>query len=313
MATVPAPQPVAPAPPPDPGDPDLYGPQGRSAWLDVDWRRHQRWITVEDRPVNVIELGQGPPLVFVHGLAGSWQNWLEQLPAFAERHRVIAMDLPGFGHSPMPAKQITIPGYARTLDALCQALEIDAAAFVGNSMGGFISAELAISFPQRVERLVLVSAAGLSIENQRSERGLAAMRRAENVLAFYTGWIATHSDAVTRRSRLRRAVLWGVARHPDRLPGPLAAEQIRGSGKPGFIDALDALSSYPIRSRLGEIGCPTLVVWGTHDRLVPVRDAHEFEELIPNARKVILEDTGHVAMLERPARFNAELERFLTD
>jgi pimeloyl-ACP methyl ester carboxylesterase len=263
--------------------------------------------------MNVIELGQGPPLVFVHGLAGSWQNWLEQLPAFAESHRVIAMDLPGFGHSPMPAQRITIPGYGRTLDALCQAVAIEGATFVGNSMGGFISAELAISHPQRVERLVLVSAAGLTIESQRSEPGLAALRRLENVLAFYTGWIATHSDAVTRRSRLRRAVLGMVARHPDQLPGPLAAEQIRGSGKPGFIDALDALTSYPIRARLSEIRCPTLIVWGTDDRLVPVRDAHDFEALVPNARKVIFADTGHVPMLERPARFNAELERFLAE
>ena len=175
MATAPAPQPVAPAPPPDAPQRDAYGPQGRSAWLDFDWRRHQRWVTVEDRPVNVIELGEGPPLVFVHGLAGSWQNWLEQLPAFAERHRVIVMDLPGFGHSPMPVKSISIPGYAQTLEGLCQALGVDGATFVGNSMGGFVSAELAISYPQRVERLVLVSAAGLSVENQRSEPGLAVL------------------------------------------------------------------------------------------------------------------------------------------
>jgi pimeloyl-ACP methyl ester carboxylesterase len=112
---------------------------------------------------------------------------------------------------------------------------------------------------------------------------------------------------------LRRAVLALVAAHPERLPAPLAAEQIRGSGKPGFIDAVDALTSYPIRDRLGEIACPTLVVWGDRDRLVPVGDALEFERLIPNARKVIFEDTGHVAMLERPARFNAVLEDFLAD
>ena len=157
---------------------DGYGPSGRSAWLDVDWRQHQRWMRLHERPVNVIELGAGPPVVFVHGLSGSWQNWLEQLPVFADRHRVIALDLPGFGHSEMPAERISIAGYARVLDALCDALDIDSAALVGNSMGGFISAELAIAYPQRVERLVLVSAAGLTVENQRSDRGLAALRRA---------------------------------------------------------------------------------------------------------------------------------------
>ena len=71
---------------------------------------------------------------------------------------------------------------------------------------------------------------------------------------------------------------------------------------PASSPALDALTDYPIRDRLSEIECPTLIVWGDEDRLVPVRDADEFGELIPNARKVVWPDTGHVAMLERPAR-----------
>jgi pimeloyl-ACP methyl ester carboxylesterase len=292
---------------------DPASPSARSVWMDIDWREHQRWLSVEGRQMNVIELGEGPPIVFVHGLGGAWQNWLEQLPRFAEHHRCIAVDLPGFGHSQMPAKKISISGYGRSLDALCDQLNIDAACFVGNSMGGFVSAELAIAFPQRVERLVLVSAAGLSIEHQRNERALAAMRRLNNVLTFYTGWIASRSDLVTRRSRVRKATLGLVARHPERLHPALAAEQLRGSGKPGFIDALDALTDYPIRDRLPDIACPALIVWGTDDRLVPLADASQFERLIPDSRKLIFEDTGHVPMLERPDAFNHALEQFLSD
>src|SRR5205085_6447300 len=86
----------------EPLDPGDYGPSGRSPWLDVDWREHQRWVTIDGRRVNVIELGSGPPVVFIHGLSGSWQNWLEQLPVFARGHRVITFDLPGFGASQMP-------------------------------------------------------------------------------------------------------------------------------------------------------------------------------------------------------------------
>ena len=305
MATTSAPQPKIHHP--------AYGPQGRSAWLDIDWRTHQRWVEVSGRPMNVIELGEGPPLVFVHGLAGSWQNWLEQLPEFAADHRVIAVDLPGFGHSPMPREQISINGYARLLEELCDALEIEAAAWVGNSLGGFISAELAICSPQRVEQLVLVSAAGISTENVREARAIPLMRRIEFLLGFYTASVAARSEHVARRRRLRQATLWAVARHPERLPAPLAAEQLRGSGKPGFIDAFAALSSYPIRDRLSKIACPTLIVWGDSDRLVPTRDADVFEQLIENSRKLIYEDTGHVAMLERPARFNADLREFLAE
>jgi pimeloyl-ACP methyl ester carboxylesterase len=293
-----------------PGD---YGPVGRSPWLDVDWREHQRWVTVAGRQVNVIELGSGPPIVFIHGLSGSWQNWLEQLPVFAREHRVITFDLPGFGASEMPAQKITISGYGRFVDALLDELEVGSAAIVGNSMGGFIGMELAIRFPERAERLVLVSAAGLSIEYLRNERALAVLGTLENRLAAYSGWLASRSDALARRPGARRLIFGIVAHRPDRLPGPLVAEQVRGSGKPGFLPALDALTDYPIRDRLGEIACPTLIVWGSEDKLVPARDADEFARLILNSRKVVWPETGHVAMLERPAAFNALLEAFLAE
>jgi len=279
----------------------------------VDWQAHQRWVTIHGRRANVIELGSGPPVVFIHGLSGSWQNWLEQLPVFARDHRVIAFDLPGFGSSEMPEDKVSIPGYGRWVDALFAELGVDAAAVVGNSMGGFIGAEVAIQFPQRVERLVLISAAGLTIENQIPGAILSALRLVNTQLGGYTGWLASRSEALTRRPRSRELIFKIVAESPSKLPAPLVAEQIRGSGKPGFVPALDALTKYPIRDRLGEIACPTLIVWGTNDKLVPARDADEFERLIPNSRKVVWSDTGHVAMLERPAAFNRLLAAFLAE
>jgi pimeloyl-ACP methyl ester carboxylesterase len=307
---------------------------GRSEWMDVDWRTHQRWLVIDGQPVNTIELGPEraagatgeadahQPLVFVHGLSGSWPNWLEQLPVFAAERRVVTLDLPGFGHSPMPAGQhlpgtgISISGYARLLDRLLGELGINAAAVVGNSMGGFIAAELAIAFPQRVERLVLVSAAGISTTAQAQPgtvRVVPALRRLERVLAMSGAWVASKSDTVARRARLREALLNIVVRHPDRLPPALAAEQLRGAGKPGFLQGLQAVLDYDIRERLPEIACPTLIVWGAGDRLITVKDADVFAELIPNSRKVVFADTGHMAMLERPAEFNELLEGFLVE
>jgi pimeloyl-ACP methyl ester carboxylesterase len=287
--------------------------------LDVDWREHQRWIPVDGRPVNVIELGgerseANQPLVFVHGLSGSWPNWLEQLPVFAAERRVVALDLPGFGRSPMPAGDISMSGYARLLDRLFDELRIDAAAVVGNSMGGFIGAELAISFPQRVERLVLVSAAGLSTYNDpRTVRAMPTLRRLQRITAASAAWVASKSDTVAQRPRLRGAALKLVMAHPDRLPAALAAEQMRGAGTPGFLQGLEAVIEYDVRERLPEIACPTLIVWGDRDRLIPVADADVFAELIPDSRKVIFEDTGHMAMLERPAAFNELLRDFLSE
>jgi pimeloyl-ACP methyl ester carboxylesterase len=294
--------------------PNAYGPSGRSPWLDVDWREHQRWVSVAGQPVNTIDLGDhdAPALVFVHGLSGSWPNWLEQLPVFADDHRVIALDLPGFGHSPMPHERITISGYARLLDGLLDELGIDAATVVGNSMGGFVSAELAIAFPERVERLVLVSPAGLSTyRHPRGTRALGALARGERIVAAYTAWLASKSELVTKRAFLRNATLGLVTAHPGRLPAALAAEQLRGAGKPGFIQALEANLDYDFRDRLPEIACPTLIVWGDRDRVITVRDAAVYAELIPGSRKVVYEDTGHMAQIERPDAFNSLLREFL--
>jgi pimeloyl-ACP methyl ester carboxylesterase len=288
---------------------DCYGTPGRAAWLDVDWPAHQRWLRIDDRDVNVVEIGSGPPLLFVHGLSGCWQNWLENLPHFARTHRCVAVDLPGFGASEMPREPISIAGYARFLDQLCGLLRIDAAAVVGNSMGGFVAAELAISAPQRVERLALVSSAGITAESLNSDRVLAGAR----AVAGTADWAATRHEAFARRPALRRLALSLVVRYPHRLSAPLALELMKGSGKPGFIPAMAAIMQHPISERLPQIACPTLIVWGANDRVIPRRDAKVFERLIPNSRKVIFSDTGHVAMLERPARFNALLEEFLAE
>jgi pimeloyl-ACP methyl ester carboxylesterase len=296
-----------------PSVPGPYGPTGRSAWMDVDWRAHRRFVDVDGRRVNVVEIGDdhGPPVVFVHGLAGSWQNWLENIPHFAAAgHRVIAFDLPGFGMSDEPPGKISIPGYGRLVDTLLDRLGVGPAVLVGNSMGGFIAAEVAIQYPARVRRLVLVSAAGLTVEYQRNERALGALRYGRRLLMAWGGFVGSRSEAIARRPRARRMLMRLVVHDADRLPAPLIAEQFRGAGNPGFVDALDALTDYPIRARLAEIGCPTLIVWGTEDKLVPVRDAAEFERLIPDARKVVWAQTGHVPMIERPAAFNAVVEEF---
>ncbi len=315
-----------------PSPPDLhhvYGPQGRSPWLDVDWRTHQHWTIIDDTPINVIELGEGPALVFVHGLSGSWPNWLEQLPVFADGrngdsgqrpvspgfgHRVIALDLPGFGRTPMPPSgEVSIAGYADLLDALLEQLGVESAAVVGNSMGGFIAAELAIRHPGRVERLVLVSPAGISThQDPRLERYLPWLRRMERLAAVYGGWVASHADAVTRRPVLRNAFFGMIVPHPRRLPAALVAEQLRGAGKPGLIAAAQAITDYDLRPHLERIACPTMVVWGDRDRVITRRDLEVFAELIPGARKVMYEDTGHMSQLERPAEFNALLAEFLS-
>src|SRR5687768_4574779 len=198
-------------------------------WTEITWREHLKWVEVEGAPANVLDVGSGPPLVFVHGLSGCWQNWLLNIPEFMDSHRVIAVDLPGFGASPMPRGKISIANYGRWLDSLFDALDVEAAAVVGNSMGGFIAAETAIKFPHRVERLVLVAAAGLSIESQRNDGILRVLEVTENVSQFVMARVLSKSDALVRRPRGRKALMWFAAAHPDEMDPRVVKEQMSGA------------------------------------------------------------------------------------
>jgi pimeloyl-ACP methyl ester carboxylesterase len=290
--------------------PDGYGPDGRSEWLDIDWRRHLRSCTVNGTRVSYVEMGEGPPLVFVHGLAGCWQNWLENIPYFARSHRVIAIDLPGFGESELPQEDISMPGYGRFVDTFLGEIGVERASIVGNSMGGFIAAEVAVSHPARVDKLALVSAAG--VMTVRTGELTVAKRLARSFNAGSTRVLARRQSLVRRRG-LRRLILYGIVRYPELLQPELVYEIASGGGKPGFLDAFKAILDYDFRDRLPEIERPTLIVWGRDDRIVPVGGAYRYEQLIPGARRMIFEDTGHVPMIERPALFNRVLEDFLAE
>ena len=292
-----------------PGPDDTYADGDDATWMSVDWPSMTRRVTVEGREVNVVDTGgEGlPVMVFVHGLSGTWQNWLLNIPAFMGSHRVIAPDLPGFGESPMPREKISIKGYARILDGLLDELGADSAVLVGNSMGGFVAAELALSFSKRVERLVLVSAAGLSIEEVRRQPLLVGAR----VWAGTATWLGARGRSVVTRPRARRIGLQLIVRYPERLSPQLTYELTRGAGTHGFVPALEALTSYGFRDQLSRIEVPTLVVWGRNDMLVPRGDARDYVSLIgDNARREMFDDTGHLTMVERPSRFNRLLAAF---
>src|SRR3954447_2339567 len=164
-------QPLPAFPGTDYGNPD-------PEWLRIDWRGHPPKVGPPGAgAVNYVESGEGEPIIFIHGIAGCWRNWLENLPYFGRTHRAIALDLPGFGDSPMPSWEISMANYGRLIHDFCERLGIDqVAALVGNSMGGFISTEAVIEEPERFDRLVLISAAGISFAEWQSQHAQMAGR-----------------------------------------------------------------------------------------------------------------------------------------
>ena len=265
----------------------------------------------QDRWMNLVDIGEGPVVLMIHGLSGCWQNWLENIPFFARDHRVIAVDLPGFGESEMPVEKISISQLRRH--------DRRAARRARDRPAGAPRRQLDGRLHRRRARDPLPGAhrAARARRGRRPQRREHPHRSARRACATAPRTSPSSTSAGSRRARrpsrarprLRSAVLLLVVAHPDRLPPALTFEQVKGSGKDGFNDALEALCNYPIRERLPEIECPTFIVWGDKDRLVPLKDASVFEELIADSRKVIYKDTGHLTMLERPARFNATSTR----
>ena len=248
---------------------DDYGVTDGPDWRSIDWVAELKQIDLLGTRVNYVDLGeQGDhrPIVFIHGLSGQWQNWLENIPRFAQGRRVVALDLPGFGLSPMPSEDISISYYGKVVAELCDRLGLAPAVLVGNSMGGYVAAEVAIARPDVAERLMLVAAAGIS----QMDIARSPARAFARTVALLGASNTAQLRFVAARPRLRHWILSIVARHPSRLKSDLLLEGLmKGSGKPGFEQALMACIDYDYRDRLPDIGCPTLIIWGATTRSSP--------------------------------------------
>ena len=289
---------------------DDYGVRDEPDWTTIDWREHVRQAEIGGQRVNYADLGSGdaPPAVFVHGISGNWQNWLENIPRFAQERRVVALDLPGFGESDDLAGEPTMSGLGRAVEGLCDHLGLGRIALIGNSMGGFVAAETTIAFPERVERLVLCSSAGITTSELRREPVIAWGR----AVSMGGARSAAEVRMAILRPRLRHLIFSLIARHPSRLPADILFEISKGAGRDAFMPTLRAILDYDFRDRLPEIRCPTLIVWGAKDAIVPQEDAYVYERLIPGTQPVeMMQDTGHVPMIERPRTFNDRVLEFL--
>lgn len=287
----------------DYGDPD-------PEWLKIDWREHLHQVDLPGaEAVNYAEIGEGEPILFIHGIAGCWRNFLENLPYFGRSYRAIALDLPGFGDSPMPSWEITMANYGRLIHDFCERLGIDrVAALVGNSMGGFIATEAVIQDPDRFDRLVLISAAGVSFAEWQGRPLDAAARIFKAAIPMMSG----ERRSYWTRPRGRKLAFGRIFRNPNGLRPELLAEQVRpGLQAPAFSGALTAIFGYDTRERLPEIEIPTLITWGLDDQVVPLEGALGYHRLIPKSRLELFERTGHLPQLERPGRWNPLVEGFI--
>ena len=253
--------------------------------------------TVFGQKIHYVEAGSGPTVILLHGLGGSSEVWQFNLTALAEKYHVVVPDQIGFGKSDKPLVNYRIRTYVDFLDQFCKQLKIERASLVGNSMGGWIATAFTAAFPDRVDKLVLVDAAGYAPPKDIDTRTFYALnpttREGTRVLlgkVFYNKLFQT--DAAVEQaiaSRLAAGDGYTINRITESI--------IRGED---FLD--DAVKT---------IKRPTLIIWGRQDGLVPLAEGEHFNKDIAGSKLVVIDQCGHMPQIEKPAEFNAAVLKFL--
>jgi pimeloyl-ACP methyl ester carboxylesterase len=265
-----------------------------------------RFLTVGGHRLRYVRAGRGPAVVLVHGFASSLYTWKDVLPALVPDHDVVALDLPGFGGSERPA-DLSFPELPEAVLGLMDELGIARAALVGNSMGGAVAALVAADQPSRITALVLIDAAGFNLGPGEAP---AMVRLAMSPVG----------SLMTRLPFKRLAVeqsLRQVFHDHAHVTDERVAEYVDGLQRPGALASIGSLGRSLgerggiVRELLPRIQAPTLVVWGREDRWIPVAHADLFVNAIAGARKVVLDDCGHMPQAEEPEAVGGLLREFL--
>ena len=249
--------------------------------------------------------GKGVPLVMIQGFAGNHQAWFFQAPVFKKYYRVIIFDNRGIGKSDKSSEPYTIKTMAEDVIGLMDYLNIDKAHVLGLSLGGMVAQEIAISYPERVSKLVLGSTfAGGEINDVHPEmvKAFAAPEGTANIdfRSIPIEKVMYKMTSLAFNRRLYRMILL-----------PLSKRSIKSINPEGHFKQMAAVSDYTTLDRLHLIKAPTLVTTGTGDRIISPGASEVIASHIPNAKLVLVKGGSHAFFMEMRGRFNKEVLGFL--
>lgn len=280
--------------------------------LDYGLALEHRVLAGDRVALHVVGDGD-PPLVLVHGLGSDMRVWSANLSALAGRHRVVALDLPGFGRSAKPRRAHTIAHHVACVSELIDVLGGRAVVF-GHSMGGQIALRLAIDHPAQIAALVLSAPAGLEAFSAREAAWIRGV-----VDDGYTLHATPFEIAIRHAQTFHRmpSAAWPMLR--DRLA--VARGPDIGAYARAVTQCVRAMLDEPVLTDLGRVAAPALVTFGRYDALIPNRLLHgrDIRSLataavahMPAGELAIVDDAGHMPQLERPDPWNAIVLSFLT-
>lgn len=273
-------------------------------------RPQDQYVCVGDVKTRYWSLGaHGSAVIFIHGIGSAIETWALNVEPLAQQHRVYALDLVGSGRSDKPLGSYSLVAFAAFVKAFAEALALDRVTLVGNSMGGGIALQFALSYPQQVEKLVLINSLGLGraiswglrlanlpwvgqyYRPTRSSIELALKQAVEDQTLITDAWVDTFYEVLS-------------------LPGAPKSLIAQIRANIGWLGVRTEVYQ-PIVDRLNTITAPTLVVWGKQDRILPVAHAQVAMKHLPNARLQLFDHCGHWLHFEQAAAFNSLISAFL--
>jgi pimeloyl-ACP methyl ester carboxylesterase len=276
--------------------------------LADDRRLRFESFTTRRGRISTLSAGQGDAVVCVHGLGATKASFLPTVAALADRHRVLALDLPGFGDSDKPLRAAyDAPYFADCVVALLDELGIERAHLIGNSMGGRVAIEFALLHPERIGRAALLSPALAWLRDRRWRWLLQAPLP---LLGLIQPAPRVITEPIVRNLVPGGSDGWSAAGVDEFLRSYLTPR-----GRVAFYEAARNIyldephGERGLWPRLAEISCETLFVWGRQDQVVPIGFRKHVERALPAARHLEL-DCGHVPQLEAPKQAHAAILRF---
>jgi pimeloyl-ACP methyl ester carboxylesterase len=268
-------------------------------------------VLVQGHRIAYLDEGQGPPVILIHGFGGSMWQWEYQQQALATAHRVITPDLLGSGLSDKPDLAYRPADFVEFFKGFMDALGLERAALAGNSMGGGVAIGMALTYPNRVDRLVLV--AGLP-DHVRDKLTSPMTKRALDTRVPV--WLAEIGNWFAGRA-LTESVLEEMVYDQSKLTAQVIERSYRNRQRPGLIPPVMAMGrNLPLweegfAKRLGEIRHSTLIIWGAEDKVFPLQVGKDLQKTIPGSTLEVIPEAGHLPQWERPELVNPLLLRFL--
>ena len=272
----------------------------------IDTQRREAKLTIKsvnipDFKIVYAEGGTGDVIILLHGFTGDKDNWPSFAKFFTANYRVIIPDLPGFGDSSKPHdKNYSIMSQVERLNLLARELKLTKFHLAGNSMGGSIAGNYAAAYPEAVKTLALFDSGGV-VSPVKSERALL-LEKGINPFVI---------KDVNDFDRLLEFAFLKPPQIPSFVKEYLAKQAIKASPFNSKIGKDASADNLSLESKLDKITAPTLIVWGDADKLIHVSAAEVFQKGIKNSRSVIIQDCGHMPMLEKPAETAAIYRDFL--